>query len=63
MGERARWVQDGYIYTSSGVSAGMDMALGSIADHLGYELTKRQSTGIEYDWKEDADWDPFSELY
>ena len=31
----ARWVQDGNIYTSSGVSAGMDMALGFVAEPVG----------------------------
>lgn len=59
----ARWVRDGNIYTSSGVSAGMDMALGFVADQLGYDVAKRQSIEIEYDWKEDPSWDPFSSLY
>ncbi|MDO5835342.1 MAG: DJ-1/PfpI family protein [Methanobacterium sp.] len=59
----ARWVTDKNIYTSSGVSAGMDMALGFVADQLGYEVAKRQSIQIEYDWKEDSTWDPFSTLY
>ena len=35
---KARWVRDGNIYTSSGVSAGMDMALGFVADLLGYDV-------------------------
>ena len=30
--KKARWVVDGRFYTSSGISAGMDMALGFIAD-------------------------------
>lgn len=59
----ARWVRDGNIYTSSGVSAGMDMALGFVADQLGYDMAKRQSIEIEYDWKEDPSWDPFSSVY
>ena len=59
----ARWVTDKNIYTSSGVSAGMDMVLGFVADQLGYEVAKRQSIQIEYDWKEDSTWDPFSTLY
>ncbi len=59
----ARWVRDGNTYTSSGVSAGMDMALGFVADQLGYDVAKRQSIEIEYDWKEDPTWDPFSSLY
>ncbi|MBP1711713.1 MAG: dimethyladenosine transferase [Deltaproteobacteria bacterium] len=61
--KKARWVRDGNIYTSSGVSAGMDMTFGFIADLLGHDVAKQQSIEIEYDWKEDAGWDPFSELY
>ena len=61
--KKARWIKDGNIYTSSGVSAGMDMTLGFISDLLGYEIAKQQSIEIEYDWKEDSEWDPFSELY
>jgi transcriptional regulator GlxA family with amidase domain len=61
--KKARWVNDGNIYTSSGVSAGMDMALGFVSDLFGYEVAKKQSWEIEYDWKEDPSWDPFSEVY
>jgi putative intracellular protease/amidase len=61
--KRARWVKDGNIYTSSGVSAGMDMTLGFIADLCGYKVAKQQSNEIEYDWKENPEWDPFAELY
>ena len=61
--KKARWVKDGNIYTSSGISAGMDMALGFISDLLGYEVAKRQSIEMEYDWKEDSNWDPFYDLY
>ncbi len=57
---KARWVKDGNIYTSSGVSAGMDMALGFVADLLGHEVAKEQSIQIEYSWHEDSSWDPFS---
>lgn len=61
--KKARWVRDGQIYTSSGVSAGMDMTLGFVADVLGRDIARQQSIEIEYDWKEDAGWDPFSEIY
>lgn len=61
--KKARWVRDEHIYTSSGVSAGMDMTLGFVADMLGCDVAKQQSMEIEYDWKEDAGWDPFSEIY
>lgn len=61
--KKARWVKDGNIYTSSGVSAGMDMTFCFIADLLGYEVAKQNSIEIEYDWKEDPGWDPFADLY
>jgi putative intracellular protease/amidase len=60
--KKARWVRDGTIYTSSGVSAGTDMALGFIADQIGYAEAKRVSREIEYEWNEDPDSDPFAEL-
>jgi transcriptional regulator GlxA family with amidase domain len=57
---KARWLREGNIYTSSGVSTGMDMALGFVADLLGYDVAKEQSIQIEYIWHEDSSWDPFS---
>ena len=61
--KKARWVKDGNVYTSSGLSAGIDMALGFVSDLLGRDIAKQQSNEIEYEWRENADWDPFSELY
>ena len=61
--KKARWIKEGNIYTSSGVSAGIDMTLGFVADVLGYDVAKQQGIEMEYDWKEDSAWDPFSELY
>lgn len=61
--KKARWVQDKNIYSSSGVSAGIDMTLGFIADLLGYDTAKQQSIEIEYNWHEDSTWDPFSKIY
>lgn len=60
---KARWVKDENIYTSSGVSAGIDMALGFVADLLGYEIAKEQSKQIEYNWNEDSNLDPFADKY
>ena len=57
------WTKDGNIYTSSGVSAGIDMTLGFVSDLLGYDTAKQQSNEIEYEWNEDPDRDPFSNLY
>ena len=61
--KKARWVKDGNIYTSSGVSAGMDMTFGFVADLLGRAVAKRQSIEIEYDWQEDPGNDLFSDIY
>ena len=56
---KARWVTDGKYYTSSGVSAGIDMTLGFIGDIIGMEVAGRISTGIEYIWNKDRNDDPF----
>jgi transcriptional regulator GlxA family with amidase domain len=42
----ARWVEDGKYFTSSGVSAGMDMALAVIAKLEGDESASCQPSGI-----------------
>lgn len=61
--KESRWVKDGSIYTSSGVSAGMDMALGFIADIIGKTKALEISQRIEYFWNEDSKYDPFSKMY
>ena len=58
--KQARWVQDGKFYTSSGVSAGMDMALAVAADLFGLDAAREMAEGCEYEWHEDPDWDPFA---
>ena len=58
----ARWVRDGKFYTSSGVSAGMDMALAVMADLYGMEVAERLALGCEYEWHKDAGRDPFAKL-
>ena len=60
--EAARWVADGPYVTSSGVSAGTDMALAVIEDLFGAELAERVARYTEYQWHRDADSDPFSEF-
>lgn len=57
---KARWVVSGKYYTSSGVSAGIDMALGFIADRYGREKALAIARGMEYVWHEDAADDPFA---
>jgi putative intracellular protease/amidase len=56
----ARWVEDGKMITSSGVSAGTDMALGLIARYHGKEHTQHLARSLEYIWHENADDDPFA---
>ncbi len=57
---RARWVVDGKFYTSSGVSAGMDMSLGFINDRLEKEIADETANAIEYVWNSDKDSDLFA---
>ena len=59
----SRWVKDDNIYTSSGVSAGMDMTLGFIEDLIGKEKALEISQSIEYFWNENSEYDPFSKMY
>ncbi|MEO0572140.1 MAG: DJ-1/PfpI family protein [Bacteroidota bacterium] len=57
--KKARWKIDGKYYTSSGVSAGMDMALGFLADRHGIDFARNVAREIEYNWIEDKDNDNF----
>lgn len=60
--KEARWVEDGKFFTSSGVSAGMDMALAAMAHLFGPEMADRLALGSEYEWQKDASRDPFAKL-
>jgi putative intracellular protease/amidase len=55
----ARWVEDGPFATSSGVSAGTDMALGLIARLYGRERAQQIADLTEYEWQSDPTRDPF----
>ncbi len=57
---KARWVYDGKYYTSSGVSAGIDIILGFVSDRMGMEWAERILKSIEHIWNRDKDHDPFS---
>ena len=58
--KKARWCADGRFYTSSGVSAGTDMALAFIADRHGEATAEEIAQHIEYRWHNDAGDDPFA---
>jgi transcriptional regulator GlxA family with amidase domain len=47
--EQERWVDDGDVITSSGVSAGIDMALHLVARLAGVERARQVRRGIQYD--------------
>jgi putative intracellular protease/amidase len=55
----ARWVEDGPFVTASGVSAGIDIALGVIANLWGRESAEAVALVTEYQWHSDASSDPF----
>lgn len=57
---RARWVHDGDRWTSSGVAAGMDMALALIAELCGEEVAEGLARRVELEWHRQADQDPFA---
>lgn len=58
----ARWVEDRNRWTSSGVAAGMDMALALIAHLAGQHVASTVADAVEYDWHQDARWDPFAAM-
>lgn len=58
---KARWVEDGKYFTSSGVSAGMDMSLAAISHLYGPDAAEKMAIGTEYTWHRDPDRDPFAE--
>ena len=60
--KRARWVQDGRFFTSSGVSAGTDMSLAIITHLLGRAIAEEVAGWAEYTWNSDPENDPFAIL-
>lgn len=57
---RARWVVDRNRWTSSGVAAGIDMALALVAHLYGDEIATNLADRIEFEWHRDPSWDPFA---
>ncbi|MFN7984826.1 MAG: DJ-1/PfpI family protein [Vicinamibacterales bacterium] len=57
---KARWVDDGKFVTSSGVSAGTDMALGLVQKLFGKARAQMLARSLEYEWHEDPTVDPFA---
>ena len=60
--QQARWVEDGKVFSSSGVSAGIDMALAVIAKLVSLQAAEEAANFAEYTWQRDADCDPFASV-
>ena len=58
--KQARWVDDGAVVSSSGVSAGMDMTLAVISRLYGQPLGDWLEQITEYDAHRDPSWDPLA---
>jgi transcriptional regulator GlxA family with amidase domain len=58
--KKARWTKENNIYTASGVSAGIDMALDFAADINGTSIAEHTAKIIEYVWNKDSGNDPFA---
>jgi transcriptional regulator GlxA family with amidase domain len=58
----ARWVDSGKFATSSGVSAGIDLALGLIAQLFDRATAERVARNTEYVWNSDPANDPFARV-
>lgn len=58
--DKARWVVDGKFYTSSGVSAGIDMALGFVSDRFGKDAAHKIASDVEYIWNDNSSNDIFA---
>ena len=61
--KQARWVEDGHFFTSSGVSAGIDMSLALIENIMSEEAADQAATWAEYEWHKDPRWDPFAKIH
>ncbi|KAK3986416.1 DJ-1/PfpI family protein [Cladorrhinum sp. PSN332] len=59
----ARWTEDGNIWTSSGVSAGIDMTYAFFRKFLGPVAVDRVINAMEYTPHVDEHWDPYSVVH
>ncbi len=57
---RARWVQDANVFSSAGVSAGIDMSLALIEEIWGDQRARQVADWAEYQWNSNPDHDVFA---
>ena len=60
---RARWIRDGKVWTSSGVSAGIDATLAWVAAEFGEALATDIANDMEFTRAISPSHDPFSDIY
>lgn len=53
--EQQRWVDQGQIVTSGGISAGIDMSLHLVARLTSVALAERTARQMEFDWRHNAE--------
>ena len=51
--DKLRFVEDGHVITSAGISAGIDMALRLVARYLGADIARATARHMEYPYMED----------
>ncbi|KAL6804853.1 class I glutamine amidotransferase-like protein [Trichoderma sp. SZMC 28013] len=56
---KARWTRDGNIWTSSGVTSGMDLAFDFVAKIYGEEVAQQVAAEMEYERHTDPSIDPY----
>lgn len=59
----ACWIRDGNIWTSSGVTAGIDATLAWVADEYGEALAVELANSMEFTRAASPSDDPFSDVY
>jgi len=52
--ERRRWIDEGSVVTSAGISAGIDMSLHLVERFSSKELAERTARQLEFDWTQDV---------
>ncbi|KAF2131087.1 DJ-1/PfpI family protein [Dothidotthia symphoricarpi CBS 119687] len=59
----ARWVEDGNVFTSSGISAGIDVTYAWASHVYGEEVAEYLANSAEYTRWTNASYDPFAEIW
>jgi transcriptional regulator GlxA family with amidase domain len=61
--KKARWVVDGNVWTSSGISAGIDVTYAFVGKFYGEDVAQKIADRSEYMRNKDSTFDPFADMY